>query len=57
MKFITITVLRANAPKIVREIESTGIKVVVTKNGKPVVLMRPISEREFELKGAKNGKG
>lgn len=56
MRFITITELRADAPKIVREIETTGEEVVVTKKGKPVVIIRLVGEREFELKGGKYGK-
>ena len=43
------------------EFATTGEEVTVTKNGKPVVLMRPIEE-EFELKNSmkgdnKHGKG
>ena len=56
MRFITVTELRADATRIIREIETTGEEVVITKNGKPVVLIRPISEGEFELKGGGNGK-
>jgi prevent-host-death family protein len=56
MRFITVTELRADAPRIIREIESSGEEVIVTKNGKPVVLIRPVSEGEFELKGDGNGK-
>ena len=56
MRFITVTELRADAPRIIREIESSGEEVIVTKNGKPVVLIRPVSEGEFELKGGKHGK-
>ncbi len=56
MRFITVTELRANAPRIIKEIKSTREEVVITKNGKPVVLIRPISEGEFELKGGGNGK-
>ena len=50
MKFITISELRASASHIVAEVEESGEVVIVTKNGKPVVLMRPVSEDEFELK-------
>ena len=56
MRFITVTELRADAPRIIREIESSGEEVIVTKNGKPVVLIRTISEGEFELKGGVHGK-
>jgi prevent-host-death family protein len=62
LRFITVSELRANATRIVAEIESTREEVIVTKNGKPVVLIRPVEEREFELKtsmkgGKENGKG
>lgn len=64
MKFITVSELRANATKIVSEIEATREEVIVTKNGKPVVLIRPVEEKEFRLEpktsmkgGKKHGKG
>lgn len=50
MKFITVSELRAKATEVVKEIESTKKEVIVTKKGKPVVLMRFISEEEFNLK-------
>lgn len=53
LRFITVSELRAQAPKIVSEIETTREEVVITKNGKPVVLIRPVEESEFELKGKK----
>ncbi len=36
---------------------STGKEVIITKKGKPVVVICPFNEREFEFKGAKYGKG
>lgn len=61
MKFLTVTELRLRATQIVAEIETTREEVVVTKKGKPVVLMRLIEPGEFELKastkGGKHGKG
>ncbi len=57
VRFITVTELRLKATSIVKEIQDTGEEVVVTKKGKPVVLIRKIGEKEFELKGAKHGKG
>ncbi|MBI5286011.1 MAG: type II toxin-antitoxin system Phd/YefM family antitoxin [Deltaproteobacteria bacterium] len=62
MKFITVSELRANATRIVAEIETTREEVIVTKNGRPVVLIRPVEEKEFKLKtsmkgGKKHGKG
>jgi PHD/YefM family antitoxin component YafN of YafNO toxin-antitoxin module len=54
MKFITITELRLKATEIVREIEDTKEEMVVTKKGKPVILMQFITDEAFSLKG--NGK-
>jgi PHD/YefM family antitoxin component YafN of YafNO toxin-antitoxin module len=50
MKFVTVSELRLRATEIVREIDSTKEEVIVTKNGKPVVLMRFISDEAFSLK-------
>ena len=61
MKFITVTELAHRTTHIISEIESTGEEVVITKNGKPIVLMRLTSDNEFALKGGegvkKHGKG
>ncbi len=51
MRFLTVTELRQRATQIVAEIEATKEEVVITKNGKPVVLMRFIGEDAFALKG------
>ena len=53
MKFITVTELKLKATQVVSEIERSKEEVVVTKNGKPVVLIRLISDRDFLLKEAK----
>ena len=50
MKFITVSELRNKATQIVTEIESSREEVIVTKNGKPVVLMRFITDEVFSLK-------
>ena len=55
MKFITVSVLKNKATQIVTEIEKSREEVIVTKNGKPVVLMRFISDEAFSLK--EMGKG
>ncbi len=55
MKFVTVSELRLRTTQIVSEIEATGKEVVVTKRGKPVVLLRPINEGELELKPMKKG--
>lgn len=55
MKFYTVTELRLKAMQIVKEIEETKEKVVITKRGKPVVLMQAVSDEAFNLK-KKGGK-
>jgi antitoxin (DNA-binding transcriptional repressor) of toxin-antitoxin stability system len=55
MKFITVTELRLRATQTISELETTGEEVIVTKKGKPVVLMRPVGEGEFELKTSMKG--
>ena len=58
MKFITVTELKQRATQVVSEIESTKEEVVITKNGKPVVLMEFITDEVFNLKEkAKRGEG
>ena len=56
MKFITVSELRQRATQVVSEIEGTKEEVVVTKNGKPVVLMMFITESSFMLKEKKEVK-
>jgi PHD/YefM family antitoxin component YafN of YafNO toxin-antitoxin module len=56
MKFITVSELRQRATQTVAEIESTKEEVIITKNGKPVVLMRYITDQDFMLKENKKGK-
>ena len=50
MKFITITELRLKATEIVREIEKTREEMIVTKKGKPVIMMQFITDEVFSLK-------
>ncbi len=50
MKFITVTELRLKATEVVRKIVDSGEEVVITKNGKPVVLMQSINEDAFLLR-------
>jgi PHD/YefM family antitoxin component YafN of YafNO toxin-antitoxin module len=50
MKFVTVSELKNKATKIVALIEDTREEVIVTKNGKPVVLMRFITDEAFSLK-------
>ena len=56
MKFITVTELKLKATQVVSEIERSKEEVVVTKNGKPVVLLRLISDGDFKLKEKQKGK-
>lgn len=53
MKFITVTELRLKATEVVREIEESKEEVIVTKKGKPVVLMKFITEEAFSLQEKK----
>ena len=53
MKFLTVTELRLKATEIIREIEQTGDDVVITKKGKPVVLMQRVTDEVFTLKKPK----
>jgi len=57
MKFVTVSELKNKATKIVTEIEDTGEGVIVTKNGKPVVLMLFLTDEAFSLREAENKKG
>jgi prevent-host-death family protein len=60
MKFFTVTEFKARATGIISEIEKSQEEVVITKNGKPTVLVRIIEEGEFQLipkkKGNKRGR-
>ena len=57
MKFITVSELRNKATQIVTEIEKNKGEVIVTKNGKPVVLIRFITDEVFSLKEDENEMG
>ncbi len=57
MKFITVSELKNRATQIVTEIEKNRGEVIVTKNGKPVVLMRFITDEVFSLKENEKEKG
>jgi len=55
MKFITVSDLSHKATLIVSEMESTGEEVVITKKGRPLILMSLVSNSDFALK-EKGGK-
>ena len=62
MRFVTVSELRKKATQIVSEIETKGEEIVITKRGKPTVLMQKVSNGDFALnvserKGAEHGKG
>lgn len=50
MKFVTVSELKQRATQIVSEIETSGEEVIVTKLGKPVVLLQRITEADLGLK-------
>ena len=56
MKFITVTELNKRATHIVSEIESTKEEVIITKKGKPLILMTLVSNSDFSLKERKEVK-
>lgn len=49
MRFLTVTELKQRATQIVSQIQASGEEIVITKNGKPVVLMRIVDEKEIVL--------
>ena len=49
LRFMTVTELQQKASQIVAEIEKTGKQVVITKNGRPVVVLQQVSEEEISL--------
>lgn len=50
VKFVTVSELRLRATQIVSEIEETKNQVVVTKNGRPVVVISPAREDDFSYR-------
>ena len=56
MKFITVTELKLKATQVVAEIEQSREEVVVTKNGKPVVVIQLVSDSDFKLREKQKGK-
>jgi len=49
MRFVTVTELKQRATQIVSQIQANREEIVITKNGKPVVLMRSVDEKELVL--------
>ncbi len=54
MKFITVSELKQNAKKILADVKRTGHLITVTVNGKPVVVISPAREEQFEYLGNKS---
>jgi prevent-host-death family protein len=50
-KFLTVTELAQRTTGIIRELETSGEEVIITKRGKPVAVIRTFSEHDFSLKG------
>lgn len=55
-KFLTVTELAQKTTSVIRTLETTREEVIITKNGKPVAVIRPFSEQEFGMKGGEHGK-
>lgn len=53
LKFITISELKHDAKKILSEVNKTGKKLVVTLNGKPIAVIGPAPEEDFEFQSKK----
>jgi prevent-host-death family protein len=49
LKFKTVTELQQQATQIEAEVERTGKQVIITKNGKPVVVIQRVTEEEMNL--------
>jgi prevent-host-death family protein len=49
LRFVTVTELQQRATAIVAEVERTGKQVIITKNGKPVVMIQRVTEEELSL--------
>lgn len=56
MRFLTVTELKQRATQIVSQIQASGEEIVITKNGKPVVLMRNVDEKEIVLMASMESK-
>lgn len=53
LRFITVTELQQRATQVVAEVEKTGKQVIVTKNGKPVVVIQRVTEDDMSLDSPK----
>lgn len=46
VEFKTVTALSRTATKIVKDIEKTGKRVVITKNGRPVAVLQRVTGKD-----------
>ncbi|MGA6993865.1 MAG: type II toxin-antitoxin system Phd/YefM family antitoxin [Candidatus Deferrimicrobiaceae bacterium] len=49
MRFVPVTELKQRATQIVSQIQASGEEIAITKNGKPVVLMRNVAAKDIVL--------
>jgi prevent-host-death family protein len=47
LKFRTVTELKQQATAIVAEVERTKQQIIITKNGRPAVVISPAREEDF----------
>ena len=53
LRFLTVTELQRKLMEVIREIEKTGKEVIVSRNGKPVVIMQRVTEDELSFDKSK----
>lgn len=49
LRFLTVTQLQRTLTEVIREIEKSGKEVIVSRNGKPVVIMQRVSEQDLSF--------
>ncbi|HUL00258.1 MAG TPA: type II toxin-antitoxin system prevent-host-death family antitoxin [Nitrospirota bacterium] len=49
LRFLTVTELQRKLMEVIREIEKTGKEVIISRNGKPVVIMQRVSEQDLSF--------
>ena len=55
MKMVKASVFKARCLALMDEVAATGEEIVITKNGKPVSMLVPFSERAATLWGISTG--
>ncbi len=56
MRFATVSQLQREATRIIAEVADGKTEVVITKNGLPVAIIRPFSEKDLAAVPGKEGK-